>query len=101
MAGGTTKAGGSLANQKKTNKSRMKTSTSERDNEIVKLGDNVVTPKKLIPHHYDRLISDKFKELAQVYLSAQQEALEKKKNQKTSMTGKGSASIVDSSVRSH
>jgi len=39
MAAGQTKIGGTLANQKKNNKSRMKTSTSERDNEIVRLGD--------------------------------------------------------------
>lgn len=36
MAGGATKIGGGISNQKKANKSRMKTSTSERDNEIVK-----------------------------------------------------------------
>lgn len=46
IAGGATKPGVSLANQKKTNKSRMKTSTSERDNEIVKFNDQIVTPKK-------------------------------------------------------
>ena len=71
----------------------MKTSTSERDNEIVRLGDQIVTPKKLI--------TDKFKEVAQAYMSALQEEAEKKKNQKSSMAGKASSSIVDSSLRSH
>lgn len=71
----------------------MKTSTSERDNEIVRLGDQIVTPKKLI--------TDKFKEVAQSYMSAIQEEAEKKKNQKNNMVGKASSSIVDSSIRSH
>lgn len=63
---------GSLANQKKTNKSRMKSSTSERENDIVKHNDQIVTPK--------RLITDKTKELAQTYMTAIQEEEEKKKN---------------------
>ena len=49
----------------------MKSTTSERDNEIVKYNDQIVTPK--------RLITDKFKELAQQF-SAMQDANDKKKN---------------------
>lgn len=92
MTGGPTKMGGAGQAKQKNNKSRMKTSTSERDTEIVKFNDQIVTPKKLI--------TEKFKEQAQTYMSAIQDAQEKKKNQKSSMIGKGSSSIVDSSVRS-
>ena len=45
MTSGPTKMGGAQA-AKKTNKSRMKTTTSERDTEIVKFNDQIVTPKK-------------------------------------------------------
>lgn len=46
MTGGPTKMGGALANKKQTNKSRMKTSTSEDNNLVVKFNDQIVTPKQ-------------------------------------------------------
>jgi len=70
------------------------TTNSERDAEIVKSGDQIVTPKKLI--------TDKFAEMAKQYLGSILEAQEKEKNQKISGGGlfKGSTSVVESSVRS-
>jgi hypothetical protein len=48
-------------NKRGANKSKMKTTTSEKDNEYVKEGNMYVTPKKLI--------SDKRKEMALTYIN--------------------------------
>lgn len=51
-------------NKRGANKSKMKTTTSEKDNEYVKEGNMYVTPKKLI--------SDKRKEMALTFINQEQ-----------------------------
>jgi hypothetical protein len=49
MGGGSTKVGGNnFGKNKKDNKSKMKDTTTDKEMDIVKHGDTIATPKKLI-----------------------------------------------------
>ena len=48
MAGGSTRLGGLYMKNKKDNKSKMKTTTSDRDNELVWHENQVANPKKYL-----------------------------------------------------
>ena len=89
--------------KKKDNKSKMKTTTSDKDNEVIWHENQIANPKKyydfitLIYHtSLNRLITEKFKEMEKTYKAQMQQEQTAKA---TKTTVKGSTSLLESSMK--